>query len=80
MTKAGALPFSHPLREGGAFRGLPVTARLMDLVFESERKAGPAPEKDGAPAFVCGESLGRPSHSKPDRSFKAWHLGLPFPQ
>jgi hypothetical protein len=43
MTKPGALPFSRSLREGGAFRGLPVTARLVDFVFQSERKPGPAP-------------------------------------
>ena len=32
--KAGALPFSRSLREGGAFRGLSVTARLVDFVFQ----------------------------------------------
>lgn len=31
--KAGALPFSRSLREGGAFRGLPASARLVDSVF-----------------------------------------------
>jgi len=31
--KVGALPFSRSLREGGAFRGQPATARLVDFVF-----------------------------------------------
>src|SRR6202521_139449 len=34
MHKAGALPFSRSLREGGAFRGPSVTARLVDFVFQ----------------------------------------------
>jgi hypothetical protein len=33
-TKAGALPFSRSLREGGAFRGPSVTARLVDFVLQ----------------------------------------------
>jgi hypothetical protein len=36
-TKAGALPFSRSLREGGAFRGLSVTARLVDLVLQIDQ-------------------------------------------
>jgi hypothetical protein len=60
MTKMGALPFSRSLREGGAFRRVPVTARLVDCVFQSEGKDGPAPEKGRAPAFVRGESTGQP--------------------
>src|ERR1700674_6040341 len=32
--KAGALPFSRSLREGGAFRRLSVTARLVDFELQ----------------------------------------------
>jgi len=41
--KNSALPFSRCLREGGAFKGLPVTARLVDAVFQPERNLGQPP-------------------------------------